>query len=160
MGNTFPPLEDELARLDEQGFVIIENALTRSELDGLLAALAPYEAKQPRGRNDFEGTATQRVYSLAGKGPAFRALNTSLTGSTDSLGGGGSSQLTNGAGTPITGFSAQPITSSQPGIQLAANWMTRLYLVCQLILTPGPGTPPSITDIPGPPPITSSCKKR
>jgi len=48
--------------------------LSPSEIAALVAALAPYEAGRPMGRNDFEGERSQRVYSLAGKGAPFLAL--------------------------------------------------------------------------------------
>jgi ectoine hydroxylase-related dioxygenase (phytanoyl-CoA dioxygenase family) len=66
--------EAHLDRLRTDGFVVIERVLSRAELDALLAALAPYEAARPMGRNGFEGERTQRVYSLAGKGAPFLAL--------------------------------------------------------------------------------------
>src|SRR5258708_34906956 len=56
------------------GFVIIERALDRDQLDALVAALAPHESVRPMGRNAFEGQHSQRVYSLAGKGDAFLRL--------------------------------------------------------------------------------------
>lgn len=62
----FPAPDAELLkRFDEQGFVIIENLLTHSELntaiEGVQACLGP------KGRNDFEGFATQRAYALLAK---------------------------------------------------------------------------------------------
>jgi ectoine hydroxylase-related dioxygenase (phytanoyl-CoA dioxygenase family) len=64
----------ELARLRRDGFVVLERVLSAGELDALKAALAPFEADRPMGRNDFEGQRSQRVYSLAGKGAPFLAL--------------------------------------------------------------------------------------
>jgi ectoine hydroxylase-related dioxygenase (phytanoyl-CoA dioxygenase family) len=69
-----PPLADELARLRRDGFLILERLLSCAEIDAVVTALAPYEAGRPMGRNDFEGERSQRVYSLAAKGPAFRSL--------------------------------------------------------------------------------------
>jgi ectoine hydroxylase-related dioxygenase (phytanoyl-CoA dioxygenase family) len=62
------------ARFERDGFVIIENAIDAREVRSLIDALAPYEAALPTGRNDFEGTRTRRVYSLAGKGAPFMRL--------------------------------------------------------------------------------------
>ncbi|MDI1476517.1 phytanoyl-CoA dioxygenase family protein [Polyangium sp. y55x31] len=61
-------------RFHSDGYVILERALDRAALDEILAALGPYEAHRPMGRNDFEGKCSQRVYSLAGKGPVFQRL--------------------------------------------------------------------------------------
>ena len=69
-----PALDDELRRLDEDGFVILPEVLGPDELRALTDALAPYEADRRRGRNNFEGEASTRVYSLAGKGEVFLRL--------------------------------------------------------------------------------------
>jgi hypothetical protein len=74
MTSETPPLADELARLDNDGFVILERVLSRSDIADVVAALAPFEAERPMGRSDFEGKLSQRVYSLAGKGEAFWRL--------------------------------------------------------------------------------------
>jgi hypothetical protein len=60
-----------LARYHEQGFVILRNVLSASEIDALRAGLQPYLDLGFRGRNDFEGERTQRVYSLVGRGAVF-----------------------------------------------------------------------------------------
>jgi ectoine hydroxylase-related dioxygenase (phytanoyl-CoA dioxygenase family) len=60
-----------LARYHEQGFVILRDVLSASEIDALRAALQPYLDLGFRGRNDFEGERTQRVYSLVGRGAVF-----------------------------------------------------------------------------------------
>jgi ectoine hydroxylase-related dioxygenase (phytanoyl-CoA dioxygenase family) len=65
---------DDLESFQRDGFVIFEDAVDRAELDALVAALAPYEAERPMGRNAFEGQRSQRVYSLAGKGQPFLRL--------------------------------------------------------------------------------------
>lgn len=67
-------MADPLASLSRDGFVVLERVLDRAGLDALGAALAPFEAHRPMGRNSFEGERSQRVYSLAGKGDAFLAL--------------------------------------------------------------------------------------
>jgi ectoine hydroxylase-related dioxygenase (phytanoyl-CoA dioxygenase family) len=69
-------VDDErvLERFRRNGYAIVEGALERSQLDALTAALAPYEAGRPMGRNDFEGDRSQRVYSLAAKGAVFQQL--------------------------------------------------------------------------------------
>jgi ectoine hydroxylase-related dioxygenase (phytanoyl-CoA dioxygenase family) len=67
-------IDAELESLEKRGYVILENVLSRSEVDALKEALAPFEANRPMGRNDFEGERSQRVYSLAAKGAPFLAL--------------------------------------------------------------------------------------
>jgi ectoine hydroxylase-related dioxygenase (phytanoyl-CoA dioxygenase family) len=53
------------------GFVVLKDVLTPSEVDALRSALQPYLDLGAEGRNNFEGEKTQRVYSLAGRGPVF-----------------------------------------------------------------------------------------
>jgi ectoine hydroxylase-related dioxygenase (phytanoyl-CoA dioxygenase family) len=67
-------MADPLESLARDGYVILERAIDRAAVDALRAALAPFEADRPMGRNSFEGERSQRVYSLAGKGDAFLAL--------------------------------------------------------------------------------------
>ena len=67
-------MADPLDALHRDGFVILDRVLDRAALDDLVAALAPFEAGRPMGRNAFEGERSQRVYSLAGKGEVFRRL--------------------------------------------------------------------------------------
>jgi ectoine hydroxylase-related dioxygenase (phytanoyl-CoA dioxygenase family) len=69
-----PPLSDELTRFRRDGFLILERLLSRTEIDAVVTALAPFESSRPMGRNDFEGERSQRVYSLAAKGAAFHRL--------------------------------------------------------------------------------------
>lgn len=66
--------DEAIARLDRDGFVILERLLGDAEIAELKDTLAPYEARRPRGRNDFEGLASTRVYSLAAKGEPFLRL--------------------------------------------------------------------------------------
>ena len=63
--------EDHLSRYHEQGFVILRDALSATEIDALRAALQPYLDLGDQGRNNFEGERTQRVYSLVGRGTVF-----------------------------------------------------------------------------------------
>ena len=67
-------MADPLVALQRDGYVILEQALDGPAIDELVAALAPFEAARPMGRNAFEGERSQRVYSLAGKGEAFLRL--------------------------------------------------------------------------------------
>jgi ectoine hydroxylase-related dioxygenase (phytanoyl-CoA dioxygenase family) len=65
---------DPFESLQHDGYVILERLIDRDTLGELVAALAPFEAYRPMGRNAFEGQRTQRVYSLAGKGEPFLRL--------------------------------------------------------------------------------------
>jgi len=55
----------DLAKLQKDGFVIIEKLLSPSQVQEVRDALAPHLGQT--GRNNFEGTRTQRVYGLLGK---------------------------------------------------------------------------------------------
>jgi ectoine hydroxylase-related dioxygenase (phytanoyl-CoA dioxygenase family) len=67
-------LDAELESFQRDGYVIIEQALDRTDLGELATALAPHESHRPMGRTAFEGKKSQRVYSLAGKGEVFQRL--------------------------------------------------------------------------------------
>src|SRR5215472_10778242 len=66
-------LDDHLARLDVDGFTIVEDYLTEDQLvrfrEGLIRCLNTY-----RGRNPFEGLATERVYTLVGRGKIYEEI--------------------------------------------------------------------------------------
>lgn len=53
--------------LDEHGVVVLDDVLTPAEVGAVRAGLAPVVAATPRGRNDFEGFATRRAFSLLAK---------------------------------------------------------------------------------------------
>ncbi|HEX7837376.1 MAG TPA: phytanoyl-CoA dioxygenase family protein [Kofleriaceae bacterium] len=67
-------MADPIEAFQRDGYVILGRAIDRAAIDELAAALAPYEARRPMGRNAFEGLRSQRVYSLAGKGEPFLRL--------------------------------------------------------------------------------------
>lgn len=64
-------LSADLATFEEQGYVVVENALAPHQLDALLEGLEPLLRDTPLGRNDFEGRSTNRVYALLAKLPAI-----------------------------------------------------------------------------------------
>lgn len=64
-------VEQHLARYHEQGFVVLCDVLGTDEVEALRVALQPYLDLDVRGRNNFEGERTQRVYSLVGRGAVF-----------------------------------------------------------------------------------------
>src|SRR5438128_1449711 len=67
-------MADPVDDFHRDGYVILPRALDRAAIAELVAALAPFEADRPMGRNAFEGLRSHRVYSLPGKGAAFLAL--------------------------------------------------------------------------------------
>ncbi len=69
-----PPVEVELTQLADEGYVILPEVLTATELRELREALEPLEQGRPMGRNNFEGERTHRVYSLVAKGEVFARL--------------------------------------------------------------------------------------
>ena len=69
-GRVMDPTAADLAAIDRDGYVVIERAVGRDVLDAIRAELAPYldgGADSYRGRNDFEGYDTNRVYGLLAK---------------------------------------------------------------------------------------------
>ena len=58
------------ARIREQGFTVIEDFLDDAALAEFRQELAPYQGSH-RGRNDFEGFETERVYTLVARAPVF-----------------------------------------------------------------------------------------
>ncbi|HWN69160.1 MAG TPA: phytanoyl-CoA dioxygenase family protein [Haliangium sp.] len=66
-------LEHELARLHEQGYVVLPRLLDADALAEMRAVLAPHLG-QHRGRNPFEGQATERIYTLVARHRVFQDL--------------------------------------------------------------------------------------
>lgn len=58
----------------ERGFVVFERVLAPDSVEALRAALRPHLDRDRKGRNDFEGFATNRVYALLAKSPVFAEL--------------------------------------------------------------------------------------
>jgi ectoine hydroxylase-related dioxygenase (phytanoyl-CoA dioxygenase family) len=67
-------IEDAIARIREDGYVVLPELLSASELAEIRDALAPHLGRRALGRNNFEGHETERVYSLVGKGAPFERL--------------------------------------------------------------------------------------
>jgi ectoine hydroxylase-related dioxygenase (phytanoyl-CoA dioxygenase family) len=61
-------------RLLADGYVVLHDAVDATILTRIRTELAPYFAHAPRGRNDFEGTFSQRLYALLTKSPATAEL--------------------------------------------------------------------------------------
>src|SRR5215210_1789834 len=70
-GRSFASLKEEF---DRSGYLIFERVLPADRLAEIRAALAPHLARDLLGRNDFEGTKTNRVYALLAKSPVFAEL--------------------------------------------------------------------------------------
>jgi ectoine hydroxylase-related dioxygenase (phytanoyl-CoA dioxygenase family) len=67
-------LESWREEFDRRGFVIFERVLAPEKVAAIRAALAPYLGRDLKGRNDFEGLKTNRVYALLAKSPVFAEL--------------------------------------------------------------------------------------
>ena len=66
--------DDVKAEFDETGYIIFENVLSAEELQSVKDALAPHLGEDLRGRNDFEGLKSNRVYAMLAKSPVFAEL--------------------------------------------------------------------------------------
>lgn len=64
-------VDEVVAELDENGFVIVERVLDATEVAAKKAELLRVLEHTRQGRNDFEGFSTQRIYALFGKTRAF-----------------------------------------------------------------------------------------
>lgn len=67
------PLEQHLARLDAQGYTIIPDFLSADDLREVREGLRPFLGTH-RGRNNFEGYRTERVYTLVARGAVFERI--------------------------------------------------------------------------------------
>lgn len=67
-------LEETFAAFDERGYVIFENVLQGAALERQIAALEMWLAKDIRGRNNFEGASSNRIYAMLAKDPVFADL--------------------------------------------------------------------------------------
>lgn len=66
-------VQRHLAELDAEGFTLIPDFLRDEELQRVRTELA-HSLGAHTGRNNFEGTRTERVYTLVGRGPCFEAI--------------------------------------------------------------------------------------
>ncbi len=65
---------DARRAFDRDGYIIFEKVLAVEEIARIRAALAPYLGENLRGRNDFEGLNTNRVYAMLAKSRVFADL--------------------------------------------------------------------------------------
>lgn len=70
-GQSFKDLQAQFGR---DGYIVFENVLSGEDLACIQDALAPHLTQDMKGRNDFEGLKTNRVYSLLAKSPVFADL--------------------------------------------------------------------------------------
>src|SRR3954453_6758460 len=63
-GRDFDSWRAEFAR---RGYLIFQNVLSAQQVAAIRGALAPHLARDLKGRNDFEGERTNRVYALIAK---------------------------------------------------------------------------------------------
>src|SRR5215468_5087056 len=70
-GRSFASWRDEF---DRNGYLIFERVLPQERIAEIRAALAPHLGRDLKGRNDFEGVKTNRVYALLAKSPVFAGL--------------------------------------------------------------------------------------
>ena len=68
------PLPQLLQQLDDDGYVILPRLLPPAKVEVIKDALAPYLQGKLKGRNDFEGYESERVYALLAKSPVFGEL--------------------------------------------------------------------------------------
>lgn len=66
--------EDAKSEYDETGYIVFENVLSPDELQNIEDALAPHFGEDLRGRNDFEGLKSNRIYAMAAKSKVFADL--------------------------------------------------------------------------------------
>src|SRR5262245_7231092 len=66
-------VQDHAARIEREGYTVIDNFLDLPTLAAVREALAPYLGTH-QGRNDFEGYKTERVYTLVARDPVFERI--------------------------------------------------------------------------------------
>ena len=65
--------EAHAAEIRRQGYTVIPDFMTDETLAEVRAGLAPFQGSH-RGRNDFEGFLTERIYTLVARAPVFQDL--------------------------------------------------------------------------------------
>jgi ectoine hydroxylase-related dioxygenase (phytanoyl-CoA dioxygenase family) len=85
--DTTSSVAEVVAALDEVGAAVVERYLDPAAVGRLRDELAPVLAATPRGRNDFEGFRTRRVYALFAKVRGFDepATDPLVTGVVDAV---------------------------------------------------------------------------
>src|SRR2546430_13719053 len=70
-GRAFASWREEF---DRRGYLIFERVLAPDRVTAIRVALAPFLERDLKGRNDFEGLKTNRVYAMLAKSPLFAEL--------------------------------------------------------------------------------------
>ena len=68
------PFADAWEQYEEEGYVILPHVLTAEQLGRQRAALQPWLDADQRGRNNFEGAQSNRIYGMLDKDPVFADL--------------------------------------------------------------------------------------
>ena len=63
-----------ISQLNVDGYCVIERLISPSLISQIRTELTPYFQGEKMGRNDFEGTHTERVYALLAKSPSMAEL--------------------------------------------------------------------------------------
>ena len=63
-----------LAEIENDGYTIIENVMGPELMTRIRTELEPYCQGEYLGRNNFEGTHTERVYALLAKAPSIAEI--------------------------------------------------------------------------------------
>src|SRR5437762_9020680 len=71
-----PSVAEIAGLLETDGFAVIESYLSPDDVAAKRKDLARILAKNPTGRNDFEGFSTQRIYAVFAKTRTFDAQAT------------------------------------------------------------------------------------
>jgi ectoine hydroxylase-related dioxygenase (phytanoyl-CoA dioxygenase family) len=67
-------IQADVEHLQQHGYVVIPELLTSDQIERTRTQLAPYLRGTLRGRNDFEGFETERVYALLAKAPVIAEM--------------------------------------------------------------------------------------
>ncbi len=67
-------LEETFEAFDREGYVIFEGVLDEAAVQRQVDALEVWLAKDQRGRNNFEGADSNRIYAMLAKDPVFADL--------------------------------------------------------------------------------------
>ncbi|MEE4201729.1 phytanoyl-CoA dioxygenase family protein [Erythrobacter sp.] len=68
------PLHEVFAEFDREGYVIFERVLGAAAVQRQIDALELWLGKDVRGRNNFEGADSNRIYAMLAKDPVFAEL--------------------------------------------------------------------------------------